>query len=131
MPNLLHNYSVTSVLQPYMLVFYTSFMVTLILTPLMRFLAHRNPVLWTNPMDGAQVHTQPIVLPRWRGHISGVGVAGRLPFPSRSSPITPIRTTFSTKFWSHRALLLGAARWFVWPMDDVYGLNPKSNSWDN
>ena len=52
-------YDYTAVLQPYMPVFYVAFAVSLILTPLMRVLAHRHGV--TDDPDGKRkVHTQPI-----------------------------------------------------------------------
>jgi hypothetical protein len=38
-------YSVSDLLTPYMPVFYTSFLITLILTPIMRALAHRHGVV--------------------------------------------------------------------------------------
>ena len=52
-------YSFTTVLQPYMPVFYVSFLATVSLTPLMQMLAHRHGIV-DDPDGKRKVHTQPI-----------------------------------------------------------------------
>src|SRR5262252_8179360 len=52
-------FTFTGVLQPYMPVFYVSFLVTIILTPLMRTLAHRHGVV-DDPDNKRKVHSTPI-----------------------------------------------------------------------
>src|ERR1700748_3111413 len=53
------SYDASAILTPYMPVFYTAFLVTLILTPIMRALAHRHGVV-DDPDGKRKVHSQPI-----------------------------------------------------------------------
>jgi UDP-GlcNAc:undecaprenyl-phosphate/decaprenyl-phosphate GlcNAc-1-phosphate transferase len=122
MPEVIHHYSVTEVLQPYMLVFYTAFLVTLILTPLMRFLAHRNGIV-DNPDGRRKVHTQPIA------YLGGVATfLGWLAGVTISVAIKPHNAdaNFFHNILVPPGVLLGAATVVLFGLlDDVYSLKPK------
>ncbi|HVT80704.1 MAG TPA: MraY family glycosyltransferase, partial [Phycisphaerae bacterium] len=112
----------SAVLQPYMPVFYVSFLVTLILTPLMRRLAHRHGVV-DDPDNKRKVHTQPIAylggVSIFLGWIAGVTVAVFLKshFANANS---------STTVQIPPGILMGAMAVVLFGlMDDVYSLSPK------
>ena len=71
-------YGFTTILQPYMPIFYVSFLATLILTPLMRGLAHRHGVV-DDPDGKRKIHAQPIAylggISIFLGWLAGVSVA--------------------------------------------------------
>jgi len=122
MPDTLHNITASTVLQPYMLVFYTAFLVTLTLTPLMRFLAHRNGIV-DEPDGRRKVHTQPIA------YLGGVATfLGWLAGVTVSVAIRPHNAdqTFMHNIQVPPGVLLGAATVVLFGLlDDVYGLKPR------
>jgi UDP-GlcNAc:undecaprenyl-phosphate GlcNAc-1-phosphate transferase len=122
MPEPIHHYSITEVLQPYMLVFYTAFLVTLVLTPLMRFLAHRNGIV-DNPDGRRKVHTQPIA------YLGGVATfLGWLAGVTISVAIRPHNAdaNFFHNILVPPGILLGAATVVLFGLlDDVYSLKPR------
>jgi UDP-GlcNAc:undecaprenyl-phosphate GlcNAc-1-phosphate transferase len=117
-----HSFDYVTVLQPYMPVFYVSFLVTLVLTPLMRRLAHRHGVV-DDPDNKRKVHTQPIAylggVSIFLGWIAGVTVAVFLrPHFADAGSTASVQIPVS--------ILLGAATVaFFGLMDDVYSLSPK------
>ena len=122
MPDSAHSFNAMSVLQPYMLVFYTAFLVTLVLTPLMRVLAHRNGIV-DQPDGRRKVHTQPIAylggVATFLGWLAGVTVS------------VAVRPHNADQSFYHNILvppgvLLGAATVVLFGLlDDVYGLKPR------
>ncbi len=74
-PNVPIDYA--AIVQPYMPVFYASFLVSIILTPFMRILAHRHGVV-DDPDNKRKVHTQPIAylggVAVFAGWLAGIGV---------------------------------------------------------
>ncbi len=115
-------YSFSAVLKPYMPVFYVSFLVTLILTPLMRFLAHRHGIV-DDPDGKRKVHTQPIAylggVATFLGWLAGVCVSVTLR-PHNAD------ATFLQNVQIPPGVLLGAAVIVLFGlMDDVYGLAPR------
>src|SRR5579862_9558235 len=72
----------TEILQHYMPIFYVAFLATLILTPLMRRLAHRHGVV-DDPDNKRKVHTQPIAylggISIFLGWLGGVSISVFLP----------------------------------------------------
>ena len=111
-----------TVLQPYMPVFYVSFTVTLILTPLMRFLAHRHGIV-DEPDNRRKVHTQPIAylggVATFLGWLAGVSISVML----RPHNAEPMMTPFVQ---IPPGILLGAAVVVLFGLlDDVYSLSPK------
>jgi len=115
-------YSFLSVLQPYMPVFYVSFLVTLLLTPLMRFLAHRHGIV-DDPDGKRKVHTQPIAylggVATFLGWLAGVSVSVMLR-PHNAD------ATFMQTVQIPPGVLLGAAVIVLFGlMDDIYSLAPR------
>lgn len=111
-----------SVLQPYMPVFYVAFMVTLVLTPVMRMLAQRHGIV-DDPDGKRKVHTQPIAylggVATFLGWLAGVSVSVTLHPHNMAS-------TYSSNVQIPPGVLLGAAVVvFFGLMDDVYSLSPK------
>jgi UDP-GlcNAc:undecaprenyl-phosphate GlcNAc-1-phosphate transferase len=115
-------YSVSELLTPYMPVFYTSFLITLILTPIMRALAHRHGVV-DDPDGKRKVHTQPIAylggVSIFLGWLSGVVISVVLrPHNADQLLLNNIQIP--------PGVLLGAAVVVLFGlMDDVYSLSPK------
>ena len=113
-------FTYTAIVQPYMPVFYVSFMVTIILTPIMRALAHQHGVV-DDPDNKRKVHTQPIAylggVSIFLGWIAGVTVAVFLrPHYDLMGPTVQIPP----------GVLLGAMAVVLFGlMDDVYSLSPK------
>src|SRR5947209_13667825 len=74
----LTTFAYSAVLQPYMPVFYVSFLAAVILTPLMRVLAHRHGIV-DDPDGKRKVHTQPIAylggVSIFLGWLAGVCIA--------------------------------------------------------
>jgi UDP-GlcNAc:undecaprenyl-phosphate GlcNAc-1-phosphate transferase len=115
-------YSFSAVIQPYMPVFYVSFLATLILTPLMRVLAHRHGVV-DDPDGKRKVHTQPIAylggVSIFLGWLAGISMAVFLK-PHNADPLglNSIQIPIG--------IVLGAATVVVFGlMDDVFSLSPK------
>jgi UDP-GlcNAc:undecaprenyl-phosphate GlcNAc-1-phosphate transferase len=112
----------SAVLQPYMPVFYASFLATVILTPLMRGLAHRHGII-DDPDGKRKVHTQPIAylggVSIFLGWLAGVGISVFLRphnFDANLSPTVQIPP----------GVLLGAATVVLFGLlDDVYSLRPR------
>jgi UDP-GlcNAc:undecaprenyl-phosphate GlcNAc-1-phosphate transferase len=114
--------SFVGVLQPYMPVFYFSFLATLILTPLMRMLAHRHGIV-DDPDNRRKVHTQPIAylggVSIFLGWLAGVSISVFLR-PHNAEPIA------LSKVQIPPGVLLGAATVVLFGlMDDVYSLKPR------
>ena len=110
------------VLEPYMPVFYVSFVATLILTPMMRMLAHRHGIV-DDPDNKRKVHTQPIAylggVSIFLGWLAGVSISVFLR-PHNADQI------FTTNVQIPPGVLLGAAVVVLFGlMDDVYSLSPK------
>ncbi|HUO06935.1 MAG TPA: MraY family glycosyltransferase [Phycisphaerae bacterium] len=117
------NYDFTAVLQPYMPVFYVSFLATVVLTPLMRVLAHRHGIV-DDPDGKRKVHTQPIAylggVSIFLGWLAGVCIAVFLR-PHNAD------ATFLNNVLVPPGVLLGAATVVLFGLlDDVYSLNPKA-----
>lgn len=115
-------YTFTQVLTPYMPVFYVAFIVTLILTPMMRFLAHRNGVV-DEPDGKRKVHAQPIAylggVATFLGWLAGISVSVMLR-PHNADP------TFMQTVQIPPGILLGAAVMVLFGLiDDVYSLTPR------
>ncbi len=123
MTDLTHNsLTYTAVLQPYMPVFYISFLTTLILTPLMRRLAHRHGVV-DDPDNKRKVHTQPIAylggVSIFIGWIAGVTIAVFLkPHFADAGSTATIQIPPGILMGAMAVVLFGL-------MDDVYSLSPK------
>ena len=115
-------YSFSGVLQPYMLVFYVSFVVTLVLTPMMRFLAHRHGIV-DQPDGKRKVHTQPIAylggVATFLGWLAGLSVSVLIrPHNAEATSQTFVQIPFG--------VLLGAGVVVIFGLiDDVYSLSPK------
>ena len=109
----------TRVLPPYMPVFYVAFVAALLLTPLMRALAHRHGIV-DDPDGKRKVHTQPIA------YLGGVSIfLSWLAGVSVSVFLQPYNTT-GVNIQLPPGVLLGAAIVVLFGlMDDVYGLSPK------
>jgi UDP-GlcNAc:undecaprenyl-phosphate GlcNAc-1-phosphate transferase len=114
--------TVGDIITPYMPVFYFSFLATLILTPIMRMLAHRHGIV-DDPDGRRKVHTQPIA------YLGGVSIfLGWLAGVSISVFLRPHNTEhiLLAKVQIPPGVLLGAATVVLFGlMDDVYGLKPK------
>ncbi len=116
------SYNVSEILTPYMPVFYTSFLITLILTPIMRVLAHRHGVV-DDPDGKRKVHTQPIAylggVSIFLGWLAGVTISVLLrPHNADQLLLNNIQVP--------PGVLLGAAVVVLFGlMDDVYSLSPK------
>jgi UDP-GlcNAc:undecaprenyl-phosphate GlcNAc-1-phosphate transferase len=115
-------YSVSEILTPYMPVFYASFLVTLILTPIMRALAHQHGVV-DDPDGKRKVHTQPIA------YLGGVSIfLGWLVGVSISVLLRPHNADqlLLNNVQIPPGVLAGAAVVVLFGlMDDVYSLSPK------
>jgi UDP-GlcNAc:undecaprenyl-phosphate GlcNAc-1-phosphate transferase len=116
------SYDVSELLTPYMPVFYTSFLITLILTPVMRALAHRHGVV-DDPDGKRKVHTQPIA------YLGGVSIfLGWLAGVTISVLVRPHNADqlLLNNVQVPPGVLLGAAVVVLFGlMDDVYSLSPK------
>ena len=104
-------------------VFYVSFLASVILTPLMRVLAHRYGVV-DDPDGKRKVHTQPIAylggVSIFLGWLAGVCIAVFLR-PHNADE------TFLNSVQIPPGVLLGAATVVLFGLlDDVYSLNPKA-----
>jgi UDP-GlcNAc:undecaprenyl-phosphate/decaprenyl-phosphate GlcNAc-1-phosphate transferase len=116
------SYTFSTVLQPYMPVFYVAFLVTIVLTPLMRFLAHRHGIV-DDPDGRRKVHTQPIAylggVSIFLGWLAGVSISVFLrPHNAESLMLNTVQIP--------PGVLLGAATVVLFGlMDDVYSLSPK------
>jgi len=115
--------SFTTVLDPYMPIFYVSFFVTLILTPLMRRLAHQHGVI-DMPDNKRKVHSQPIAylggVATFLGWLAGVCVSMGIS-PHIHADITVTQTVSIPP-----GVLIGAALVALFGLlDDVYSLAPR------
>jgi UDP-GlcNAc:undecaprenyl-phosphate/decaprenyl-phosphate GlcNAc-1-phosphate transferase len=114
--------TVMTVLQPYMPVFYVSFVVTMTLTPLMRFLAQRHGIV-DDPDGKRKVHTQPIAylggVATFLGWLAGVCISVTLrPHGDIAAMTTHVQVP--------PGIILGAAVVVLFGlMDDVYSLAPR------
>ena len=104
-------------------VFYVSFLASVILTPLMRVLAHRHGIV-DDPDGKRKVHTQPIAylggVSIFLGWLAGVCIAVFLR-PHNADE------TFLNNVQIPPGVLLGAATVVLFGLlDDVYSLNPKA-----
>lgn len=110
----------SGVLQPYMPIFYVSFLVTLILTPLMRMLAQRHGVV-DDPDGKRKVHAQPIAylggVSIFLGWMAGVCISAFLQ-GHNSQPGVNIQVPPGVLMGASVVVLFGL-------MDDVYSLTPK------
>jgi len=116
------SYGYAAIVQPYIPVFYVSFLVTIVLTPLMRALAHRHGVV-DDPDNKRKVHTQPIAylggVSIFLGWIAGVTVSI---FLRPHNDLTGIGPTVQIP----PGILMGAMAVVLFGlMDDVYSLSPK------
>lgn len=117
-----NEYNLMGVIQPYMPVFYVSYLVTLVLTPVMRALAQRHGIV-DNPDGKRKVHTQPIA------YLGGVATfLGWLAGVSVSVFVRPHNAdaTLASNIQVPPGVLLGAATVVLFGLlDDVYSLKPK------
>jgi UDP-GlcNAc:undecaprenyl-phosphate/decaprenyl-phosphate GlcNAc-1-phosphate transferase len=114
--------SYDSIMTPYMPVFYVSFLATLMLTPLMRKLAHRHGIV-DDPDGRRKVHTQPIAylggVSIFLGWLAGVSVSVFL--KPHNADVIVLQTIQVPP-----GVLLGAATVVLFGLlDDVYSLSPK------
>ncbi len=111
-------FSYTAIIQPYMPVFYVSFLVTIILTPVMRALAHRHGVV-DDPDNKRKVHTQPIAylggVSIFLGWMAGVTVSV---FLKPHNGLEAVQIPPGILMGAMAVVLFGL-------MDDVYNLSPK------
>ncbi|HEY4330550.1 MAG TPA: MraY family glycosyltransferase, partial [Phycisphaerae bacterium] len=113
------SYGYSAVIQPYMPVFYVSFLVTIILTPLMRRLAHHHGVV-DDPDNKRKVHTKPIAylggISIFLGWLAGVSVSVFMHPHNNSNATVQIPI----------GILMGAFAVVIFGfLDDVYSLSPK------
>jgi UDP-GlcNAc:undecaprenyl-phosphate GlcNAc-1-phosphate transferase len=118
----LTTFSYDAILTPYMPVFYVSFLATLVLTPLMRKLAHRHGIV-DAPDGRRKVHTQPIAylggVSIFLGWLAGVSVSVFL--RPHNADVIVLQTIQVPP-----GVLLGAATVVLFGLlDDVYSLSPK------
>jgi UDP-GlcNAc:undecaprenyl-phosphate/decaprenyl-phosphate GlcNAc-1-phosphate transferase len=119
---ILLNFDYAAVLSPYMPVFYVAFLVTIILTPIMRALAHQHGVV-DDPDNKRKVHTQPIAylggVSIFLGWLAGITIAVFLrPHNDIATGVTSVQIP--------PGILMGAfAVVFFGLMDDIYSLSPK------
>src|SRR3954470_3326547 len=112
------HFDYVAVLQPYIPVFYASFLTTLVLTPLMRQMAHRHGVV-DDPDNKRKVHSQPIAylggISIFLGWLAGVTLSVFLKTHNTESTVQiPV------------GVLAGAfCAVFFGLMDDIYSLSPK------
>jgi UDP-GlcNAc:undecaprenyl-phosphate/decaprenyl-phosphate GlcNAc-1-phosphate transferase len=111
--------SYSAMVQPYMPVFYVSFLVTIILTPLMRTLAHRHGVV-DDPDNKRKVHSTPIAylggVSIFLGWLAGISVSVFL--HPHNNPMTTVQMPPGVIMGAIVVVLFGL-------MDDVYQLSPK------
>jgi len=111
-----------AVIQPYMPVFYVSFLATIILTPLMRVLAHRHGIV-DDPDGKRKVHSQPIAylggVSIFLGWLAGVSISVFLrPHNAELIVLNSVQIP--------PGVLLGAATVVLFGLlDDVYSLSAK------
>jgi UDP-GlcNAc:undecaprenyl-phosphate GlcNAc-1-phosphate transferase len=121
-PNLL-NFDYAAIIGPYMPVFYVSFLVAIVLTPIMRALAHQHGVV-DDPDNKRKVHTKPIAylggVSIFLGWLAGITIAVFLR-PHNADAIVG-----NTTVQIPPGILMGAfAVVFFGLMDDIYSLSPK------
>jgi UDP-GlcNAc:undecaprenyl-phosphate/decaprenyl-phosphate GlcNAc-1-phosphate transferase len=116
------NLDYAAIVGPYMAVFYVSFLVTIILTPIMRALAHRHGVV-DDPDNKRKVHTQPIAylggVSIFLGWLAGITISVFL------RPHNDVGTT-GANVQIPLGILAGAGTVVLFGlMDDIYSLSPK------
>jgi UDP-GlcNAc:undecaprenyl-phosphate/decaprenyl-phosphate GlcNAc-1-phosphate transferase len=111
-----------TIIGPYMPVFYVSFLVTIILTPIMRALAHQHGVV-DDPDNKRKVHTQPIAylggVSIFLGWLAGITVSVFL------RPHNDVGAVGSNVQIPPGVLMGAAAVVLFGLMDDIYSLSPK------
>jgi UDP-GlcNAc:undecaprenyl-phosphate GlcNAc-1-phosphate transferase len=114
--------TVFKVLPPYMPVFYIAFLATLLLTPIMRMLAHRHGII-DDPDGKRKVHMQPIA------YLGGISIfLGWLAGVSFSAFVTPhnAEITKAASVSIPPGIVIGAVVVVIFGLlDDVYSLSPK------
>jgi UDP-GlcNAc:undecaprenyl-phosphate/decaprenyl-phosphate GlcNAc-1-phosphate transferase len=118
----LPNFDSATILGPYMPVFYVSFLVTIILTPIMRALAHQHGVV-DDPDNKRKVHTQPIAylggVSIYLGWLAGIIVAVFLrPHNAVGAGGANVQIPAGVLMGATAVVLFGL-------MDDIYSLSPK------
>jgi UDP-GlcNAc:undecaprenyl-phosphate/decaprenyl-phosphate GlcNAc-1-phosphate transferase len=116
------NFDYAAIIGPYMTVFYVSFLVTIILTPIMRALAHQQGVV-DDPDNKRKVHTQPIAylggVSIFLGWLAGVTISVFLR-PHNDPGVGGANVQIPP------GILMGAAAVVLFGlMDDIYSLSPK------
>lgn len=111
----------TKLLPPYMPVFYVSFVTALLLTPMMRMLAHRHGIV-DDPDGRRKVHTQPIA------YLGGVSIfLAWLAGVTVSLFLRPHYEQLSGNIQVPFGVMMGAATVVLFGlMDDVYSLTPRA-----
>ena len=114
--------SFVSVIEPYMPVFFVSFVVTLCLTPLMRFLAIRYGVI-DEPDGYRKIHVRPVAylggVSTFLGWLAGILVSSAIrPAVHDPSIVTAAQVPPGVIFGAGTVMLFGL-------FDDVYGLAPR------
>ncbi|MDA8378765.1 MAG: MraY family glycosyltransferase [Planctomycetia bacterium] len=122
LPIAVNSFSPSTILMPYMPVFYVAFLVTVLLTPVMRHLALRYGVV-DEPDGRRKIHTRPIAylggVATFIGWMSGVLI---------SVVVTPINSdpALVAKVWVPPGIILGAGTVVLCGLiDDVYSLTPR------
>jgi UDP-GlcNAc:undecaprenyl-phosphate GlcNAc-1-phosphate transferase len=116
------NFDYATIIGPYMPVFYVSFLVTIILTPIMRALAHQHGVV-DDPDNKRKVHTQPIAylggVSIFLGWLAGITVSVFLrPHNDMGTAGANVQIPPGVLMGSAAVVLFGL-------MDDIYSLSPK------
>ncbi len=119
---LLADTSFVSIIEPYMPVFFVSFVVTLLLTPLMRYLALRYGVV-DEPDGYRKIHARPVAylggVATFLGWLAGILVSAIIRPPSTDpSLLTVAQVPPGVIFGAGTVMLFGL-------FDDVYGLAPR------
>ncbi|HTV49099.1 MAG TPA: MraY family glycosyltransferase [Phycisphaerae bacterium] len=116
------NISPLTVIQPYMPVFYVAFVVTFLLTPMMRYFAHKYGVV-DEPDGGRKIHSQPIAylggVATFLGWVAGV-VASVIVVPSGAEQ------SLTATVLVPPGIILGAGAVMICGLlDDCFNLPPK------
>src|SRR5215510_321195 len=119
-------YGYAAILQPYIGVFYVSFLVTITLTPIMQALAHRHGVV-DDPDNKRKVHTTPIAylggISIFLGWLGGVTISV---FLHPHSLLLHAQTEAAPNIQFPIGIVAGAFTVVLFGfLDDVYSLRPR------
>jgi UDP-GlcNAc:undecaprenyl-phosphate/decaprenyl-phosphate GlcNAc-1-phosphate transferase len=116
------SFDYAAIVGPYMAVFYVAFLVTIVLTPIMRALAHQHGVV-DDPDNKRKVHTQPIAylggVSIFLGWLAGITVSVFLrPHNDVAGAGATVQIPPGIFMGASAVVLFGL-------MDDIYSLSPK------